>query len=233
MSKVRDNIWILPFIGSILTAISLFTPAAVNFTGISQVLLFMDGFYVTFGPMTGPSFGFINIPILIIIGIICTISILICTIIMFISSLTHRKKDIPGSWLALSIILIGVTIYYIAGTEMGYMMYLVLRGYPPSSFWGYNVPSFAVIAPFITSGISIVAFIIGKSSGKEEVEIEPISKEALHVKKEETPVSQQISQRVPTEDAQAVKFCPACGEKIPHAQAQFCPSCGYDLKQEE
>ena len=53
------------------------------------------------------------------------------------------------------------------------------------------------------------------------------------IKKEETPVSQQISQRVPTEDAQAVKFCPACGEKIPHAQAQFCPSCGYDLKQEE
>ena len=186
----------------------------------------MDGFYVTFGSMTGPSFGFIDIPILVIVGIICTILILICTIIMFISSLTHRKKDIPGSWLALGIILMGGTIYYIAGTEMGYMMYLVLRGYPPSSFWGYNVPSFAVIAPFITSGISIVAFIIGKSTGKEEVEIKPISKEV-------PPVSEPISQPIPIEDAQAVKFCPACGEKIPHAEAQYCPSCGYDLKKEE
>jgi len=226
MSKVRDFIWLLPFIGSILTAISIFTPAAVNFTGMGQVFRYMDGFYVVFGPMSDPSFGFTNVPILLIIGIICTILILTCTIIMFISSLTHRKKDTPGSWLALSIILIGGTIYYIAGTEVGYMMYLVIRGYPPSSFWGYHVPSFAVIAPFITSGLSIVAFIIGKSTRKEEVEIKPISKEA-------PTVSEPVSQPIPIEDAQAVKFCPACGEKIPHAAAQFCPSCGYDLKKEE
>ncbi|NVM37751.1 MAG: zinc ribbon domain-containing protein [Candidatus Lokiarchaeota archaeon] len=226
MSKVRDFVWLLPFIGSILAAISLFTPAAVNFTVMGQVFRYMDGFYIVFGPMFGPTFGFIDIPVLIIIGIICTILISICTIILFISSLTHRKKDTPGSWLALGIILMGGTIYYIAGTEMGYMMYLVIRGSPPESFWGIFVPSFAVIAPFITSGLSIVAFIIGKSTGKEEVEIKPISKEEIRV-------SEPITQPIPIEDTQAVKFCPACGEKIPHAQAQFCPSCGYDLKKEE
>lgn len=226
MPEIRDYIWLLPFIGSILTAISIFTPAAVYISGLGRVFHYMDGFYADFGGGFGPSFGFINIPILIIIGIISTILILTCTIIMFISSLTHRKKETPGSWLALGIILIGVTIYYIAGTEVGYMVYLVMRGYAPSSFWEIFVPSFAVIAPFITAGISIVAFIIGKSTRKEEVEIKPISKEA-------PPVSEPISQPIPIEDAQAVKFCPACGEKIPHAEAQFCPSCGYDLKKVE
>ncbi len=227
MSKVRNNIWILPFIGSILTVISLFTPAAVYFSGLGQVFHYMNGFYVSFGGgMTGPSIGFTNIPILFIVGVISTILILTCTIIMFISSLTHRKKDTPGSWLALGIILIGGTIYYIAGTDVAYMIYGIIHHDITVSFWEIFVPSFAVIAPFITAGISIVAFIIGKSTGKEEVEIKPISKEA-------PPVSEPISQPIPIEDAQVVKFCPACGQKIPHAEAQFCPSCGYDLKKEE
>ncbi len=226
MVNIKEYVWILPFIGSILTAISLFTPAMVFPSIGGQILYYMDGFYLGIGGGSGPSPGFIGIPILVIIGIICTILILICTIILFISSLTHRKRETPGSWIALSIILIGGTIYFIAGTEVGYVMYLAIRNNPPSSFWRGSIPSFAVIAPFITAGISIVAFIIGKSARKEEVEITPISKEAL-------PVREPISQLSPIEDIQAVKFCPACGQKIPHAQAQFCPSCGYDLKKEE
>lgn len=226
MPEIRDNIWLLPFIGSILTVISIFTPAAVYNAGLGIVFRYMDGFYVTFGGLTpGPSFGFINIPILLIVGIICTILILTCTIILFISSLTHRKKDIPGSWLVLGIFFIGGTIYFIAGTEVGYLMYGLIHHNTAVSFWENHVPSFAAIAPFITGGLSILAFIIGKSTRKEEVEIKPISKEAPLV-------SEPISQPIPIEDAQAVKFCPACGEKIPHAQAQFCPSCGYDLKKE-
>ena len=226
MPEIRDYIWLLPFIGSILTAISIFTPSAVYFFGLGQVFYYMDGFYVAFGGGTGPSFGFIDIPILLIVGIICTILILTCTIILFISSLTHRKKDIPRAWIVLGIFFIGGTIYYIAGTEVGYLMYGLIHHNTALSFWEYHVPSFAAIAPFITGGLSILAFIIGKSTRKEEVEIRPISKEA-HT------VSEPVSQPIPIEDAQAVKFCPACGEKIPYAAAQFCPSCGYDVKKEE
>ena len=226
MPEIRENIWILPFIGSILTAISIFTPSAVYFSGIGQVFYYMDGFYITFRPMSGPSFGFIDIPILLIVGIISTILILTCTIILFISSLTHRKKDIPGAWIVLGIFFIGGTTYYIAGTEVGYLMYGLIHHDTALSFWEFHVPSFAAIAPFITGGLSILAFIIGKSTRKEEVEIKPISKEAPSV-------SEPVSQPIPIEDAQAVKFCPACGQKIPHAEAQFCPSCGYDLKKDE
>jgi len=226
MSEIRDYIWLLPFIGSILTAISIFTPAAVYNAGLNPVFRYMDGFYIVFRPMSGPSFGFINVPILLIVGIICTILIITCTISLFISSLTHRKKDTPKAWIVLGIFFIGGTIYYIAGTEVGYLMYGLIHHDTALSFWEYHVPSFAAIAPFITGGLSILAFIIGKSTRKEEVEIKPISKEA-------PPVSEPVSQPIPIEDAQAVKFCPACGEKIPHAAAQFCPSCGYDLKKKE
>ncbi len=223
MQKVRNYLWVLPLIGSILTFISLFTPAAAHLSGPGTEFLYMDGLYINFGGMMGPSFGFIEIPILLIIGIISLSLIIICIIVMFISSLTHRKKEIPGSWLALGIILIGVAIYYIAGSQMAYMFYGIIHDLSPQTFWGTFTPSFATIAPFITGGISILAFVIDKITGTEGVEIKPISKE-------EPLVSEPISQPISIEETHTVKFCPACGEKIPHAAAQFCPGCGYDLK---
>ncbi|MFX1500356.1 MAG: zinc ribbon domain-containing protein [Promethearchaeota archaeon] len=224
MPIVRNYIWILPLIGSILTFISLFTPAAVYYSGSGNIFRFMDGVYVESGGLfSGPSFRFTNIPSVVIVGIISMIIIIICTIIMFISSLTHRNKETPGSWLALGIILIGGAIYYIVGTQIAYMFYGLIHDYTAFNFWRDFVPSFATIAPFITGGISIVAFIIGKTTSTEKVEIKPISKE-------ESPISEPISQPIPIEETHSVKFCPACGEKIPHAEAQFCPSCGTDLK---
>ncbi|MFX1363586.1 MAG: hypothetical protein ACFFCE_09755 [Promethearchaeota archaeon] len=223
MANVRNYLWILPLIGSILTAISFCTPAAVNLSGPGQAFLYMIGFYVVFGGGMGPTFGFTNIPILIIVGTISFIILLICTIIIFISSLTHRNKDPPGSWIALGIITIGATIYYIVGAQVGYMMYFLIRYDDPRNFWGIFNPSYAVIAPFITGGLSILAFIIGKITSTEEIATKPISKE-------EPKVSEPISQPTPIEETHSVKFCPACGEKIPHAAAQFCPGCGYDLK---
>ncbi|TET57808.1 MAG: hypothetical protein E3J52_09660, partial [Promethearchaeota archaeon] len=106
MTGIRDYIWILPFIGSILAAISIFTPAAVWYSGLGQYLQYMTGFYVVLGGGT-PSFGFVDIPILIIVGVICLILIITCTIIMFISSLTHRKRDAPASWIVFGILFIG------------------------------------------------------------------------------------------------------------------------------
>ena len=229
MSGIRDYIWILPFIGSVLAAISIFTPAAVDFSGSGTWLQFMDGLYIIIGGGT-PSFGFIEIPILLIVGIVCLILMLTSTIIMFISSLTHRKRDAPASWIVLGILFIGGAIYYIAGTEVGYMMYGMINYGMTFSFWDDMVPSFGVIAPFISGGLSITGYIISKFTGEEQAKITPISKEATPVSTEYVPLSEPISQPIPSEESQSIKFCPACGEKIPNADAQFCPGCGSDLK---
>ena len=236
MSGIRDYIWILPFIGSILAVISIFTPAAVSFLGPATILQYMTGLYVIMGGGS-PSIGFVDIPIIIIVGIICLILMLVSTIIMFISSLTHRKRDAPASWIVIGILFIGGAIYYIAGTEVGIMMYGIINFDAPSSFWENFVPSFAAIAPFISGGLGISGYIISKFTGKEQGGIAPITKDTTPVSKvytpvskEEAPVSEPISQPIPIEESESIKFCPACGEKIPSGDAQFCPGCGTDLK---
>jgi len=228
MAGIRDYIWILPFIGSILAAISIFTPAAVRIFGPGQYLQYMNGFYVFIVGGT-PEFGFVDIPILMIVGVICLILIITCTIIMFISSLTHRKRDAPASWIVFGILFIGGASYYIGGTEVGYMMYGMINYDITVSFWENYTPSFGAIAPFISGGMSILGYIISKSVGKEQVKITPISKDTTSVSKEEAPVSEAISQPIPIEESQSIKFCPACGEKIPSAEAKFCPGCGQNL----
>lgn len=226
MPEVRKYIWILPFIGSIITAIGLFTPAAVLPMGEVMELYWMHGFYLTIGGEYGPQPGFVySIPMLAIIGIGCTILILICTIIMFISSLTHRTRETPGSWLALGILLIGGTIFFIVGAEISFRINRLIFHDVIVGFWESRFPSFAVIAPFITGGLTILGFIIGKSTTEVEIDITPISKDI-------TPVSKEISQPVstPIKESQGARFCPQCGLKITAGEGKFCPNCGYELK---
>jgi hypothetical protein len=234
MATVRNYIWIVPLIGSILTVISIFTPAVI-FLGAPTILHYMDGFILQVGGGF-PVPGFWHVISGLIVGISSTILIVICTLIMFISSLTHRGKETPGSWIALGILLIGGTIFYIAGTELGYFIYNIINFALPDSFWTGGLPSFAVIGPFIGGGMSILAFIIGKSVGiEEEVEIKPISKEETPLVKETPPqASVEITPTVsePIEEPHPVNFCPVCGEKIPDVGAKFCPGCGYNLKSE-
>ncbi|MFW9972874.1 MAG: zinc ribbon domain-containing protein, partial [Candidatus Odinarchaeota archaeon] len=143
--------------------------------------------------------------------------------------------ETPGSWVALGIILIGGTIFYIVGTEFGYFIYRMIHMSPPVSFWAGGIPSFAVIAPFIGGGLSILGYIVGKSAGKEkEIEIKPIIKQEPVLVKEAPLVSEAITSSVsePMEEPHGINFCPVCGEKIPDPEAKFCPGCGYNLKSE-
>ncbi len=230
MANIRDQIWLLPFAGAILTAISIFTPTLVFHLGSYFWLQYMDGFKLIIGGGSGPSVGFFAVLSIMIIGIISTILIVICTIILFISALSHRGKEIPGSWIVIGIFLIGGTIFYIGGSELGYFIYRLIHYGLPGSFWRGGIPSFAVIAPFIGGGLSILSVIIGKSVGKEEVDITPVSKEAPSVSIDEPPIKEEISQPFPTAKFQSAKFCPVCGEKILSIEARFCPSCGNNLK---
>ena len=230
MAGIRDHIWLFTFIGAVLTIISLFTPSVVFPLGPSFVLQYMDSFYIIVGGGSGPSVGFMLIPGVMIVGIISTVLIALCTLILFISSLSNRGKKAPVSWIVLGIILIGGTIYYIGGSQLAYFIYRIINYGYPGSFWQGGIPSFSVIAPFIGGGISILSFIVSRSTGEEEVDIKPVSKEKPSESIYRAPVKEEVSHPFPTAETQIAKFCPVCGVKIENLEGRFCPSCGSDLQ---
>ena len=239
MAEAKDFIWLCPFIGAILIGISLFTPAAYEAHGIYNSFVWMTGFMVLTGgaePETGffaePFTGEV-IPGFIIPGIIAIVIITVSTIILFVSALTHRGKETPGSWIVFGIALIVGAIIFIAGVEIGVATYWSNQEPPiyEVSFWGgppgyeYN-PGFAVIAPFIGGGLAILGFIIGRALGREEVIGKP---KAVPQVEKPVPVAETPppTPAPATEEAKVVRFCPECGTKIEQADATFCTVCGH------
>ncbi len=236
MAEARDFIWLCPFIGAILVAIGLFTPAAYEAHGIYHSFVWMTGFMLITGGAYGSETGFFAepftgevIPGYVIPGIIATILLTVCTIILFVSALTHRGKETPGSWIALGILLIIGAIIFIAGVEIGVGAYWSNQGAPYHiSFWNdydYN-PGFAVIAPFIGGGLALLGAIIGKAIGREEVISKP---KAIPQVEKPVPVAKTPAP-TPTpipEEAKVARFCPECGTKIDKADATFCTACGH------
>lgn len=230
MAEIRRYVWLFPFFGSILLAIGLFTPAAALPVGSMTELFWMHGFYLVLGGGY-PDPGFItDLPGLMTIGISCMILILICTILMFVSSLNHRGVAAPGSWLALGVLLIGGTIFFIGGAEAAFRIHGIIDyDIYDLSFWEHRTPGFAVIAPFIGGGLSILGYIISKATINGGVEIRPISKEPTPEVKEITPVEKEIATPT-TPSGEGFRFCPECGQEISSPDDKFCLSCGFEFK---
>ncbi|MFX1315558.1 MAG: zinc ribbon domain-containing protein [Promethearchaeota archaeon] len=235
MAEAKDYIWLLPFIGTILVGISFFTPAAFGRTeayGFTySTFIWMTGFtrygsgdYIELGFFAEPLGGEVILGV-IIPGIIALIFLTICTIITFVSSLTHRGKETPGSWIAFGILLIAGAIYYIAGVEIGFATYMYNEGATEHvSFWtdlDYN-PGFAVIAPFIGGGLTLLGAIIGKAIGRGEVISKPKA-----VPEVEKPIPLVETPTPAPEEIKVVRFCSECGTKIEQADATFCAVCGH------
>lgn len=239
MAEAKDYIWLFPFIGAILTGISLFTPAAYEAHGIYHSFVWMTGFMVLTGGADSPKTGVFAelfsgevIPGYVIPGTIATVLITIFTIILFVSALTHRRKETPGSWIALGILLIIAVIIYIAGVEIGVGTYWYNEGYPyyttHVSFWNdYNYnPGFAVIAPFIGGGLALLGGIIGKAIGTQEVIERP---KVIPQVERPAPVAEAPAPTPTpaTEEPRVMRFCPECGTKIDQPDATFCAVCGH------
>ena len=240
MAEAKDYIWLCPFIGAILTAISLFTPAAYETHGSfvhKSSFVWMTGFMIkvlhgAYDPETGffaePFTGEV-IPGYIVPGIIATVLITVFTIALFVSALTHRGKETPASWIVFGIFLIIGVIIYAAGVEIGVGTYWDNQGAPYHiSFWNdydYN-PGFAVIAPIIGGILALLAGIIGKAIGREEgiakPKVVPQIEKPVPVAETPTPAPAPAP-----EEAKVVRFCPECGTKIEQADATFCSVCGH------
>ncbi len=230
MAEFKDYVWLFPFIGAILVAIGLFTPAVIyHITGYPITELYwMNGVVVTTGGLDGPDVQFVDSLGILIPGIISLILLTICTITMFVSALTHRGKETPGSWIALGILLIGGAIYFIAGTAVGFainrMIELDITEWV--RFWDHRTPGFAVIAPFIGGGLALLGAILGKTIGSQEGISKP--KAVPQVEKlipvVETP---SLTPNPAVEEVKVVRFCPECGTKIEQERSAFCSVCGF------
>lgn len=230
MAEFKDYVWLFPFIGAILVAIGLFTPAAIHHVPGSSIteLYWMHGLIILTGGSDGPDIQFVDKLGLLVPGIISLTLLIICTIIMFVSALTHKGKETPGSWIALGILLIGVAIYFIAGTALGFaiskMIELDIKEWV--RFWENRTPGFAVIAPFIGGGLAILGAILGKTIGRQEVIIK--SKAIPQVKKP-IPIAETLPS-IPNpalEDIKVVRFCSECGTKIEQIGSAYCSVCGF------
>ena len=178
------NIWILPFLGGLLSLIILIIPATSSYfsnEGYEFARNFwMWGFfyarYYFFEYFKNETFlGFtIFSPEIFIPGLIATIFILVSANSCIKTALRFRKgerhfSEIKKSWLITGILYIIAPIIYVVGMQIGFSLFQQRIGGSPLNFWQENVPTFAIIAPFISGLLVLVGVILGTAiMGKDD-----------------------------------------------------------------
>lgn len=222
MQNAKSSIWLFPFFGSILTFIAIFTPSAYETEGTISRFIWLQGFGLAIGGGDA-EFEYLNpvdYPYYFIPGMITFLILLICNIILFIVSLTRRRKEPTAVWLIMGILLIVGAIYYIAASEVAYRIEFESI-FNRESFWGKYEPGFAVIGPFLGGGLAIVGFIVGKALSKGEVAMRPVNAVVTPPVPAPTPT--------PVEISEGLRFCPDCGEQLKNPNQRFCHCCGREL----
>lgn len=240
----KDYIWALPIIGGVLVLISLLTPShyanefgidanywmwglydlSIPGYGSETHFIFQKFFSVKLGPSqyTMPIFFSSLIPALMI---------LIVSIMLIASSNSVRTgrrdiKNVESGWIGMGLMMIVASIIYIIAIDITWMnmvKYIYeqeVGPYPPGApgFWDTFSPGFAVIAPFIGAGLSIVGSIASKAIKPREVPIFVGEKKGPITK---TPIG-EISHKI--------NFCSECGHQLLYSGTKFCSTCGNELK---
>ena len=171
--KIKSFIWILPLIGGLLTLRAIFTPAAYYFESSGHLIFWMWGWYDRLGIWDyGMAKGFISDPLILNIGIICTVLIIVGASIFIINSISaafiFRKgnrftKIVLWVWFLCGILLIIAPIFWMAMVQIFPPFSPIPVGSdPPLNFWSAFFPGWAVIAPIITGALSCGTIILFK-----------------------------------------------------------------------
>jgi len=178
------NIWILPFLGSLISIIGLFTPTAFSYflnqyhelTQYFWMWGLIYGRYYFFENFNTKRLGTIPIfyPEIFVPGLIATILILSSAVSCIKTALRFRKgqcyfSKVKKSWLITGILYIISVIIYAVGMQIGFPVFQQRFGGSQLSFWLNFAPSFGIIAPFISGLLVIVGVILGTAiMGKED-----------------------------------------------------------------
>ncbi len=171
--KIKRFIWILPLIGGLLTLRAIFTPAAYYFESSGHLIFWMWGWYDRLGIWDyGMAKGFISDPLILNIGIICTVLIIVGASIFIVNSISaafiSRKgnkftKIVLWVWFLCGILLIIAPIFWMAMVQIFPPFSPIPVGSdPPLNFWSVFFPAWAVIAPIITGALSCGTIILIK-----------------------------------------------------------------------
>ena len=230
----KNFAWIFSLIGGALSMFSLFFPASYDISS-SMGTTFNDNYFmwglrlVTWNGESDTVWIYEMKPepwgaILGVCGLISTLLILISGLVLFITALTSRKSGYNGAWIAMGILLIVGTLFYIISyaNVYGAMMGNEYDEWG-KSWWDNYAPGFPVIAAFIGGGLAITGFIVGRVLGKGEVAIRPVSAAVP------PPVPAPTPAPTPVEVSEGLRFCPDCGQKVT-AESRYCINCGFDLK---
>ncbi|TET01941.1 MAG: hypothetical protein E3J90_03035 [Promethearchaeota archaeon] len=182
--KIKSFIWILPLICGLITLRAIFAPAAYYFgrNKFPLLIFWMWGWYYRKGIWEwGTAERFISDPLILNIGIICTVLIIVGASIFIVNSISaafiFRKgnrftKIVLWVWFLCGILLIIAPIFWMAMVQIFPPFSPIPVGSdPPLNFWSVFFPAWAVIAPIITGALScgtIILFkiIFGKSYKK-------------------------------------------------------------------
>ncbi|MFX0030167.1 MAG: zinc-ribbon domain-containing protein [Candidatus Hermodarchaeota archaeon] len=235
----REYIWALPIIGGILTLISFFTPAHyVSEFGIDAYYWMWGIYHLSFSGYGSETIFMVSedpsqytIPIF-FSGLVPAILIFISSLMLIISANSVRTgkrdiKNVENGWIGMGFMLILASIIYIISIDITWMN-LAKYTYeqevgpiPPNfpEFWDNFDPGFAIIAPFIGAGLSILGSIASKTIKPREVPFYTRPKQGGIITK--TPIG-QISHKI--------NFCPECGHQLLYDGSRFCSYCGNELK---
>lgn len=167
MVEIKKFLWLFAFLGGLIALIALLTPAAgFNYrspTFDSDFYLWMFNLFFSHrfeGGIHTTRIEFDTHMISLIPSIICSLLIIISSIISIITANKYRKGvlDTKISWLVSAIVIIIATIIWMIMMEVSRR---VLYGH---EFWGILYPCFGVIGPFIGAGLEIVGFILMKKN---------------------------------------------------------------------
>ncbi|MFX1346617.1 MAG: zinc ribbon domain-containing protein [Promethearchaeota archaeon] len=232
IKEPREYIWVLPLIGGVLILISFFTPAFyANLLG-NEEYYWMWGLWYGSTPTDSKTIFMATeeparymMPIF-LSGIIPAVLILIGSIFIIASSMLVKTgridiRSVENGWIGMGIMMIVASIIYIIAIDITLLNYLEFQigALPPGfSIWDLYDPGFAIIAPFIGAGFSIIGSIASKAIKSREVPIFVGERKGPITK---TPIG---------ESSHRIKFCSECGHQILYDEGKFCSHCGEPIK---
>ncbi|MFX1315251.1 MAG: hypothetical protein ACFE9T_05265 [Promethearchaeota archaeon] len=182
IAYLKDYIWLFPLIAGILTIIGLFTPSSyLNLLGIKEYYWMWGLIFLDTGPYGSSTIWFYEIePTQVTIFIFLQKFIHFIVLFIFASwiCITAYKAAKEGDtnkyelfWIILGICLIIMAISYIIEMEIMMNYYFDEFRSLELSYWKTRDPGFAIIAPFISGGLSITGAFLSKYLRKRGFEV--------------------------------------------------------------